>query len=31
VDELLAADEVFCTGTAVVLNPVGTITHGTSR
>jgi len=31
VDELLSADEVFCTGTAVVLNPVGTITHGESR
>jgi branched-chain amino acid aminotransferase len=31
VDELLSADEVFCTGTAVVLNPVGSITHGTSR
>ncbi|XP_024366254.1 branched-chain amino acid aminotransferase 2, chloroplastic [Physcomitrium patens] len=31
VDEILAADEVFCTGTAVVVNPVGSITHGTSR
>lgn len=31
VDELLEADEVFCTGTAVVLNPVGSITHGESR
>ncbi|CAK9184115.1 unnamed protein product [Ilex paraguariensis] len=27
VDELLAADEVFCTGTAVVVSPVGSITY----
>ena len=26
-DEILNADEVFCTGTAVVVNPVGKITH----
>ena len=26
-DEVLAADEVFCTGTAVVVNPVGKITY----
>lgn len=27
VDEVLDADEVFCTGTAVVVSPVGSITH----
>ncbi|GKU98763.1 hypothetical protein SLEP1_g11716 [Rubroshorea leprosula] len=27
VDELLDADEVFCTGTAVVISPVGSITY----
>ncbi len=27
-DEVLAADEVFCTGTAVVVTPVGKITSG---
>ena len=27
IDEILHADEVFCTGTAVVVTPVGTITH----
>ncbi|KAF9615267.1 hypothetical protein IFM89_022594, partial [Coptis chinensis] len=27
VEELLAADEVFCTGTAVVVSPVGSITY----
>lgn len=27
VDELLNADEVFCTGTAVVVSPVGSITY----
>ncbi|CAL5015478.1 unnamed protein product [Urochloa decumbens] len=27
IDELLGADEVFCTGTAVVLSPVGSITY----
>ena len=26
-DELLEADEIFCTGTAVVLAPVGKVTH----
>lgn len=27
IDDLLGADEVFCTGTAVVLSPVGSITY----
>ena len=27
INELLEADEVFCTGTAVVLAPVGKVTH----
>ncbi|XP_062226415.1 branched-chain-amino-acid aminotransferase 5, chloroplastic-like isoform X2 [Phragmites australis] len=27
IDELLGADEVFCTGTAVVLSPVGSMTY----
>ena len=27
VDEVLDADEVFCTGTAVVVSPVGSITY----
>lgn len=27
VDELLDADEVFCTGTAVVVSPVGSVTY----
>ncbi|KAF2591626.1 hypothetical protein F2Q70_00040558 [Brassica cretica] len=31
VDELLEADEVFCTGTAVVVSPVGSITHKCKR
>lgn len=31
VDELLAADEVFCTGTAVVVSPVGSITYKGNR
>ncbi|KNA16101.1 hypothetical protein SOVF_092260 [Spinacia oleracea] len=31
VDELLSADEVFCTGTAVVVSPVGSITHMDKR
>ncbi|XP_002990723.2 branched-chain-amino-acid aminotransferase 5, chloroplastic [Selaginella moellendorffii] len=31
VEELLDADEVFCTGTAVVVNPVGSITYGDRR
>ncbi|XP_073018681.1 branched-chain amino acid aminotransferase 2, chloroplastic-like isoform X1 [Primulina eburnea] len=31
VDELLDADEVFCTGTAVVVSPVGSITYFDKR
>ncbi|XP_074294305.1 branched-chain amino acid aminotransferase 2, chloroplastic-like [Silene latifolia] len=31
VDELLDADEVFCTGTAVVVSPVGSITYKDER
>ncbi|XP_031275200.1 branched-chain amino acid aminotransferase 2, chloroplastic isoform X1 [Pistacia vera] len=31
VDELLDADEVFCTGTAVVVSPVGSITYRGKR
>ncbi|KAF7130823.1 hypothetical protein RHSIM_Rhsim10G0049400 [Rhododendron simsii] len=31
VDELLDADEVFCTGTAVVISPVGSITYHGER
>ena len=31
VDELLEADEVFCTGTAVVVSPVGSITYKDRR
>ncbi|XP_052197006.1 branched-chain amino acid aminotransferase 2, chloroplastic-like [Diospyros lotus] len=31
VDELLDADEVFCTGTAVVISPVGSITYHGKR
>lgn len=31
VDELLEADEVFCTGTAVVVAPVGSITYRGKR
>ena len=31
VEELLAADEVFCTGIAVVVNRVGSITYDTRR
>ena len=27
VEELLDADEVFCTGTAVVVSPVGSVTY----
>lgn len=27
VDELINADEVFCTGTAVVVSPVGSVTY----
>jgi branched-subunit amino acid aminotransferase/4-amino-4-deoxychorismate lyase len=27
VDELVEADEVFCTGTAVVVSPVGSVTY----
>ncbi|KAJ7547370.1 hypothetical protein O6H91_08G082700 [Diphasiastrum complanatum] len=30
-DELMDADEVFCTGTAVVVNPVGSITYKERR
>ncbi|KAI9199922.1 hypothetical protein LWI28_000371 [Acer negundo] len=30
-DELLAADEVFCTGTAVVVAPVGSVTYQDRR
>ncbi|KAK4271372.1 hypothetical protein QN277_020076 [Acacia crassicarpa] len=31
VDELMEADEVFCTGTAVGVNPVASITHNNIR
>ncbi|KAK7831774.1 branched-chain amino acid aminotransferase 2 [Quercus suber] len=32
VEELMDADEVFCTGTAVVVNPVGSVTYrGSNR
>ncbi|KAI4341644.1 hypothetical protein MLD38_026342 [Melastoma candidum] len=31
VDELLDADEVFCTGTAVVVSPVGSVTYRGKR
>ncbi|KAG7627910.1 Branched-chain amino acid aminotransferase II [Arabidopsis thaliana x Arabidopsis arenosa] len=31
VDELLEADEVFCTGTAVVVSPVGSVTYKGKR
>ncbi|KAE8798836.1 Branched-chain-amino-acid aminotransferase 5, chloroplastic [Hordeum vulgare] len=31
VDELLDADEVFCTGTAVVVSPVGSVTYQGKR
>ncbi|XP_051141470.1 branched-chain amino acid aminotransferase 2, chloroplastic-like [Andrographis paniculata] len=31
VDELLDADEVFCTGTAVVVSPVGSVTYLNKR
>lgn len=31
VDELLDADEVFCTGTAVVVSPVGSVTYKGKR
>lgn len=31
VEELLEADEVFCTGTAVVVSPVGSITYRGKR
>lgn len=31
VDDLLDADEVFCTGTAVVVSPVGSITYLDNR
>lgn len=31
VDDLLEADEAFCTGTAVVVSPVGSVTHQGTR
>ncbi|KAI5084227.1 hypothetical protein GOP47_0000396 [Adiantum capillus-veneris] len=31
VDELMDADEAFCTGTAVVVSPVGSVTHRGTR
>jgi len=31
VDELINADEAFCTGTAVVVEPVGSITYQDKR
>ncbi|KAL3676462.1 hypothetical protein R1sor_026410 [Riccia sorocarpa] len=31
VDEVMEADEVFCTGTAVVVNPVGSVTYNDRR
>ncbi|KAJ8762517.1 hypothetical protein K2173_007956 [Erythroxylum novogranatense] len=31
IDELMNADEVFCTGTAVVVAPVGSVTYQTNR
>lgn len=31
IEELLDAEEVFCTGTAVVLSPVGSITYREKR
>lgn len=31
VEDLLEADEVFCTGTAVVLNPVFSVTYQNKR
>ncbi|XP_062105984.1 branched-chain amino acid aminotransferase 2, chloroplastic-like [Humulus lupulus] len=31
VEELLEADEVFCTGTAVIVNPVSTVTYENKR
>ncbi|MCO5586038.1 hypothetical protein L7F22_039976 [Adiantum nelumboides] len=31
VDELMDADEAFCTGTAVVISPVGSVTHRGTR
>ena len=31
VDELLDADEVFCTGSAVVVSPVGSFTYKGKR
>nr|CAD1837324.1 unnamed protein product [Ananas comosus var. bracteatus] len=31
IDDLIAADEVFCTGTAVVVAPVSSITYGDQR
>lgn len=31
IEELLKADEVFCSGTAVVISSVGSITHHTGE
>lgn len=31
VEDLLDADEVFCTGTAVIVNPVGSVTYNDKR
>lgn len=31
VEDLLAADEAFCTGTAVVVNPIGAVTYQDKR
>lgn len=30
-EELIDADEVFCTGTAVVISPVGSVTYQDKR
>lgn len=31
VEDLLEADEAFCTGTAVTVNPIGAVTYQTKR
>ena len=31
VEDLLEADEAFCTGTAVVVNPIGSVTYQDNR
>jgi branched-chain amino acid aminotransferase len=31
VEDLLEADEAFCTGTAVTVNPIGAVTYQTRR